>query len=261
MLKTAVCGAAGRMGGELIKLITADGGFVLTGAIEREGHPDLGRDAGELWLLGNIGVVLTDKLEADADVLVDFSLPEGTEKHLGECVERKVPMVIGTTALSDGLRDRMDQAAADIPIVYAANMSPGIHVLRSLVSRASALLGDGYDVEIIEMHHNRKADAPSGTAFFLADAVSGGEKKLGRSGPGKRAPGEVGIHAVRGGTVIGEHRVIFAGEGERVELVHRAESRSLFARGALMAARFAASAPPGLYGMDAVLNADQPETF
>ena len=256
MLKTAVCGAAGRMGGELVKLVTEDDGFVLAGAIEREGHPDIGRDAGELWRLGSIGVVLTDKLETDADVLIDFSLPEGTEKHLGECVEQKVPMVIGTTAISDGLRDRMDRAAADIPIVYAANMSPGIHALRNLVSRASALL-DGYDVEIIEMHHNRKVDAPSGTAFFLADAIAGREKKLGRSGPGKRAPGEVGIHAVRGGSVIGEHRVIFAGEGERIELIHRAESRSLFARGALMAARFAVTAPPGLYGMDAVLDASR----
>ncbi|MCA9697606.1 MAG: 4-hydroxy-tetrahydrodipicolinate reductase, partial [Myxococcales bacterium] len=220
------------------------------------------QDAGRLAGRPELGVLVTDELKPRrGSVVVDFSLPKATENNVGRCVEAGIPLVIGTTGLSEEHEQLLTDAANHIPVVYAANFSVGITLLMQLTSIATAALGPGWETEIFELHHRHKRDAPSGTALRLGQAVAeAAERKFSevaitdRSSQGQvRRPEEIGIVGLRGGDSPGEHTVMFLGEGERIELVHRAGDRAIFARGALRAARWAAGAEPGLYDMYDVL--------
>jgi len=261
MVKVAVSGAAGRMGKRLVSLAASDPELKLVGALEAPGHPDMGKDAGLVAGIGEIGVKIIRKLPAGADALIDFSAPEATLDRLEEALKMGLAAVIGTTGLSEEGVSRIEAAAGRIAIVFSPNMSVGVNLLFKIAPRVAEALGGGYDVEIVETHHRRKADAPSGTALALARGIA---EVLGRNlektgvygRRGKmagRSAEEIGIHAVRVGDVVGEHVVIFGNTGERIELVHRANTRDAFASGALRAAKFVAGKPPGLYGMADVL--------
>ena len=256
-VRVAVIGAAGRMGRELCRAALETDGLQLAGGTVEPAAPELGADLGELSGAGRIGITATEAPPEDADVLVEFTTPEATVQHLSY----GKPHVIGTTGLSAHDRARVEEAAASVPVVLAPNMSVGVNLLRELVKEMSAKL-EGYDLEVVETHHRNKKDAPSGTALFLARAAAEGRGQNldevavhGREGMAPRSEGEIGIHALRGGAVVGEHRLIFYSGGEEVEVVHRALSRRTFADGAMRAARFAATAEPGLYSMADVLNA------
>ncbi len=265
MLKVVVAGAAGRMGRMLVNLIEKADDMVLSGALEAPGNPLLGSDAGAVAGCAPAGVLLTDDPSsalAEADVLINFSTG-GVAAAASAAAKRKAAVVIGSTALSAeekaAIRALVDTEAARI--VLSPNMAVGVNLLFHLVGKAARLLGRDYDVEIVEMHHRHKKDAPSGTALRLAEVVCearnlqcGDALRHGRSGIiGERTDSEVGMHSLRGGDVVGDHTVIFAADGERVELSHRASSRENFARGALLAARFAVAAAPGVYDMQDVL--------
>lgn len=259
----AVNGACGRMGCMIISIIAHDTDLRLGAALEASGDKRLGDDVGTLAGLGQpLGICLSDDLDSEVDVMIDFSLPAGTMGRLETCVERKIPMVIGTTGLDDYQAGKVQAAAKIIPIVFAPNMSMGVNLLLRVVGDVARALGEDYDVEIIETHHRFKKDAPSGTALRLAEAVAkatGRDLKkqavFGREGAvGERKTGEIGIHAVRSGDVVGEHTVSFSSIGERIELTHKAGSRETFARGAVRAAKFLLShKKPGLYSMLDVL--------
>jgi 4-hydroxy-tetrahydrodipicolinate reductase len=256
-VRVAVIGAAGRMGRELCRAALETEGLDLLGGTVEPGSPDLGADLGELSGAGRIDVVATEDPPADADVLIEFTTPEATLEHLSY----GKPHVIGTTGLSAEQLSRVEEAAASVPVVLAPNMSVGVNLLREVVKEMAAKL-TGYDLEVVETHHRNKKDAPSGTALFLARAAAEGRGQdldevavYGREGMSPRSEGEIGIHALRGGAVVGEHRLIFYSGGEEVEVVHRALSRRTFADGAMRAAKFAASAEPGLYSMADVLDA------
>src|SRR5215472_360025 len=231
------------MGQTVLEAALADAGFTLAGALEVPGSALLGRDAGER--MGAVtGVAVTADIPravAAADVLIDFTRPEGTLAHLGACAQAKVAAVVGTTGLTGADRRALAEYARAIPIVFAPNMSVGVNVLARLVEMGAQLLGEGYDVEIVEMHHRHKVDAPSGTALHLGEVAA---RALGRDFKtsavfaregvtGERKHGTIGFAALRGGDVVGEHTVIFAGAGERIELSHKAASRQNFAAGAL----------------------------
>lgn len=244
------------MGRELCRAATETEGIELAGGTVEPGAREIGADLGELCGAGRIGVTATEEPPENAEVLVEFTTPEATVGHLS--YER--PHVIGTTGLSEEQLAKVEEAARSAPIVLAPNMSVGVNLLRGVVRELSAKLGAGYDIEVVEAHHRHKKDAPSGTALFLARAAAEGRGKdleevavYGREGVAPRKEGEIGIHALRGGAVVGEHRLIFYSEGEEVEVIHRALSRRTFAAGALRAAKFAASAKPGLYSMNDVL--------
>ncbi len=249
--RIAIAGAGGRMGQALVEAVLAHTGLVLTAALDVPGSPFAGHDAGERCGR-NTGIVVGTDVDAAAqatDVLIDFTRPEGTLSHLEACARHGAGAVVGTTGLSDAQIDRLAGIAKKIPIVFAPNMSVGVNVLLSLVESAARRLGPGYDIEIIEMHHRHKVDAPSGTAIALGEAAARGAGRIladcavyAREGvTGERKPGTIGFAALRGGDVVGEHSVIFAGAGERVELVHKAASRQNFAAGALRAAHFVAA--------------------
>ena len=255
-VKVAVIGAAGRMGREVCRAALETDGVELAGGAVEPGAPELGADLGELCGFGGIGIAAAEDPPENAEVLVEFTTPEATVAHLAY----GKPAVIGTTGLNEEQRKEVERAAASVPIVLAPNMSVGVNLLRELVRELSAKLS-GYDVEVVEAHHRNKKDAPSGTALLLARAAAEGRGQrledvavYGREGVAPREEGEIGIHALRGGAVVGEHRLIFYGLGEEVEVAHRALSRRTFADGALRAARFAASAQPGLYSVRDVLN-------
>jgi 4-hydroxy-tetrahydrodipicolinate reductase len=261
-MKVAVAGAGGRMGRTLVDLVLGSGDLTLAGAIEANGHAALGEDAAGAG--GRSGVRVTADVAAGlagADCLIDFSVPAATLAHLEACVKSRVAMVIGTTGLSPQDRERIAGASGRIPIVFAPNMAVGVNVLFELAETAAKVLGDAYDVEIIEAHHRHKVDAPSGTALRLGEIIAaalgrdlGHSAAHGRRGiTGERDPKTIGFHAVRGGDIVGEHTVIFAGEGERVELVVRSTSRATYALGALRACRFLKGRPAGLYDMQDVL--------
>lgn len=258
MTRIAVVGAAGRMGREICRAALETDGFDLAGGVVEPGTPGLGADLGELCGWGSTGILATEAPPEDAEALVEFTTPEATVEHLSY----GRPVVIGTTGLSGEQLIRVEQAANASPIVLAPNMSVGVNLLREMVRELSGKLGPLYDIEIIESHHRNKVDAPSGTALFLARAAADGRGRdlgevavHGREGRAPRREGEIGIHALRGGAVVGEHRVIFYGAGEEVEVTHRALSRRTFADGALRAAQFVAGAAPGLYSMQDVLDA------
>jgi len=266
-VRLAIAGAGGRMGQALIEAALATPDVVLAAALDVAGSPALGRDAGERFGRTTGVIVAADVPAAlrGADVLIDFTRPDGTLAHVAACVAADVGAVVGTTGLNDAQKAELAALARSVPIVFAANMSVGVVVLLSLVEQAAAKLGPGYDIEIVEMHHRHKVDAPSGTALQLGEAAATGTgRKLAdcavyaREGhTGERATGAIGFASLRGGDVVGEHTVVFAGTGERVELSHRATSRQNFAGGALRAAVFVAgkrtAGQPGLYDMRDVL--------
>ena len=262
-----IAGASGRMGQALLETALAEPDVVLAGALDVPASPVVGRDAGERFGHAT-GVIVSADIPAaiaGADVLIDFTRPEGTLAHVAACARAGVAAVVGTTGLSTADKRALADFGKAIAIVLAPNMSVGITVLLRLVGQAATLLGIGYDVEIVEMHHRHKVDAPSGTALLLGDAAAkalGRDLKndgvFGRDGvTGERKPGTIGFASSRGGDVVGDHSVIFAGAGERVELTHRAGSRVNFAQGALRAARFVAAkraeGTKGLFDMQDVL--------
>ncbi len=245
------------MGREICRAILEEEDFELVGGTVRPGSEHLGSDLGELCGWGRAGVAAAEDPPEDAEVLIEFTTPEVTVEHLSY----RKPAVIGTTGLSDKQRAKVEGAAGSVPIVLAPNTSVGINLLREVVRDLSRKLGSGYDIELVEAHHRNKKDAPSGTALLLArEAAAGRGQKLeevvvyGREGTSPRREGDIGIHAIRGGVVVGEHRLTFYGDGEEIEVSHRSLSRSTFAAGALRAARFVARAEPGLYSMQDVLS-------
>lgn len=237
----------------------------LSGGLVAEGSPACGADLGEMAGRRAIGILAASEAEValeGADVAVDFSLPEATDAVLAACVSRRLPVVIGTTGLTDRQRAALEYAATQIAVLYSANMSVGLNLLRKLAADAASVLGPDYDVEILDVHHRHKKDAPSGSALELGAAVIEGRGLQGsaeigrRPGDGPREAGAVGYASLRGGDVVGEHTVYLAGPGERVELTHRVTDRAAFAQGALRAARWLAGRALGLYRMDDVLGAD-----
>lgn len=261
MTKIAIVGAAGRMGGRLVALGHADAGLAVVGAVDAPSHPDAGQDAGELAGVGTIGVPLAGQLEPGMDAVIDFSLPQGLRQSLAWCVEHRVPLVIGTTGLTDADDAAITEAGKTIPILRASNFSLVVNVLHELIARAAPMLGDGYDIEIMEAHHRFKKDAPSGTALSLAqtacDATGRDFSKdvlTTRSGDDvPRHASEITVQSIRIGDHPGEHTVYFAAPGERLELRHVSTSRDSYALGALRAADWLAGKAPGRYDMKDVL--------
>lgn len=261
--RVAVLGANGRMGRAVVRL-AHEGGAKIVCAI---GSGDDGRDAGELAGVGPIGAPLTSDMGAlaasGAEVLIDFSAPAALARACEACVKGGVAIASGTTGLDDAATAALDDAAAQVPVLWEPNMSVGVHVLSALLERAVIALGEGYDAEIVETHHRMKADAPSGTALRLAEVVSAARRATGRKDtrfvtgrdgrPGARSPEEVAVLAMRGGDVIGDHTAFLFGDGERIELTHRASSRDLFARGALRAGLWLVGRPAGRYRLADVL--------
>jgi 4-hydroxy-tetrahydrodipicolinate reductase len=256
-MRVAVPGAAGKMGKMVIEAVLEAGGRVAA-AIERRGHPAVGRPASA------DGVPVTDDFEAAldaADVYIDFTAPEATQGHVEVAASRRVAAVIGTTGLSAEARAAIMHAGASIPIVVAPNFSLGVTLVCALVEQAARALGEAFDLEVVELHHRQKRDAPSGTALAIGEAMARGRgidfaaaRRSGRDGDvGARPPAEIALHAVRGGDVVGEHTAHFLGPGERLEITHRAASRAVFARGAVRAAAWAIGKPPGVYSMRDVL--------
>jgi 4-hydroxy-tetrahydrodipicolinate reductase len=258
--KLVVVGAAGRMGRRIVALAVESGQFDIIGAVERQGHPDIGKDAGILAGAGAIDVKLGDAFPKGGEVAIDFSLAEAADKTLENCVENKLALISGTTGLSGAQREKFTAASEKIPIIYGTNMSVGMNVLFNLVGKVATMLGDEYDIEITEKHHRFKKDAPSGSALTLAENIckaSGKDIKTtlihGRSGESLREKGTIGMHAVRVGDIIGEHSVIFGTLGETVSVNHTANSRDTFVRGALKAAKWLVGKEAGLYSMADVL--------
>ncbi len=257
----AINGAAGRMGQRLVHLCHQDAELQLGAALEAPGSPHVGRDIGEICGLGPIGVAVGDALAVDAriEVVVDFSVPQGTMNVLPVCVKRRIPLVVATTGLTPEQKSQIEEAAHDTALLMAPNMSLSVNVLFQLVKQAAELLaGKDFDVEIVERHHRFKKDAPSGTALHFArlvqEAMGQNELRHGREGlVGERPRGEIGMHALRVGDNVGEHTIIFSTLGETLELTHRGHTRDSYARGALLAAKFLAGKPAGRYSMDDVL--------
>ncbi len=262
-LRIAVAGASGRMGHMLIDTIAQAIDCRLAGALDVTGSPAIGADAAA-FAGRTSGVVVTDDLRAglaDAQVLIDFTRPEGTLAHLEACAALGVKAVIGTTGFTPEQKARIAALAERIAIVMAPNMSVGVNVVLALLERAAGALREGYDIEVIEAHHRHKVDAPSGTALAMGEAVAkvlGRDLKdcavYGREGvTGERDPSTIGFATIRGGDIVGDHTVLFAGTGERIEITHRSSGRATYAQGSLRAARFVAGRERGLYDMRAVL--------
>ena len=263
-MRLVVTGAAGRMGRTLIKTISETPGVALVGALERSGAPDLDEDAGALAGLPALGVAISDDplpLLMHADGIVDFSTPAASVELAALAAQARIVHVVGTTGLGEADLRKLEAAGRHAAIVRSGNMSLGVNLLAALVRQAAKALGEDFDIEIVEMHHRMKVDAPSGTALMLGEAAAEGRgidlksnSARGRDGiTGARKRGDIGFAALRGGGVIGDHSVIFAGDGERLTLSHQAEDRTLFARGALKAALWARDKKPGLYAMSDVL--------
>lgn len=260
MIKIIVTGACGRMGKRIAEMVVDQEDMELTGAVEREEHPSLGRDVGEVLGRGQTGVLLQDDLKKVlnmGEVIIDFTHPEATLGHLKLAREGHKAMVVGTTGFDEEQLTQVKDLAKNIPCVLSPNMSVGVNFLFKAAGQAAKVLGKDYDLEIVEVHHRQKKDAPSGTAKKLAEIMAearGWDSSevaiYGRQGiTGERAKESIGIHAVRGGDIVGDHTVVFAGPGERIELTHRAHSRDTFVWGAIRAARFLTTASPGLYSM------------
>jgi len=263
-MRLIVAGAGGRMGRVLVKTISQTKGAVLTGALEAPGSPLIGEDAGVLAGLPANGVKLSAdlwELSKNADGVVDFTVPAATIANVAIAAQRGLVHVIGTTGLSSSDDAVIRSVTSRAIVVQSGNMSLGVNLLAALVRRVAKSLDEDFDIEVLEMHHKMKIDAPSGTALMFGRAAAEGRgidlathSERGRDGEtGARKPGDIGFASLRGGTVVGEHSVIFAGPAERIELTHRAEDRMIFARGALHAARWARGQTPGLYSMMDVL--------
>ena len=264
MLNVALLGASGRMGRTLVPLLVASGELRLSGALAAAGDAAIGHDAGVLAGAGPLAVDITADVEralAGAGVAIDFTLPLPSLEHARRCRARSLPLVIGTTGHDEAARKELAGIAEWIPVVLAPNMSLGVNLLFKLAELAARALDEQYDIEVFEAHHRNKVDAPSGTALGLARAAAKGRGRTledvaeyARHGQtGIRERGRIGFSVVRGGDIVGEHRLIFAGPGEQVELAHTAQDRSSFARGAVAAARWVAGRTPGLYSMLDVL--------
>jgi 4-hydroxy-tetrahydrodipicolinate reductase len=263
-MRLIVAGAGGRMGRTLVKAIAETQGLTLAGALESAGSPLLGQDTGVLAGLGANGITLTADAAAlmqKADGIIDFTVPQATTAFAALAAQAGIVHIIGTTGISAGDEVKIKDAAKRAVIVKSGNMSLGVSLLAALVKRVAATLDSDFDIEILEMHHNKKVDAPSGTALLLGRAAAEGrgvdlDKRSVRARDGQtgaRKPGDIGFAALRGGSVVGEHSVIFAGPAERIELAHKADDRMIFARGALKAALWARGQKPGLYSMSDVL--------
>lgn len=262
--RIGISGAAGRMGRNLVLAVDEHADASLAAALERPGSDFLEQDAGELAGIGRAGVNLGDNPEAalqGIDVLIDFTAPEATARHAVLCAQAGVTLVVGTTGLEEQHRQHLTEASTRVPVVFAANYSAGVTLSLRLIADAARALGDDYDVEIIEAHHRHKVDAPSGTALRMGEVVArtlgrdlSRDAVYGREGQtGARDSRTIGFESIRAGDIVGEHTVMFAGVGERIEITHRASSRMTFARGALRAALWAAGQSPGLYDMEDVL--------
>ncbi len=262
--KIVIAGATGRMGHALLEGVFSDEGLQLYGALDRVGSANVGRDAGE-FSGKNTSLYVSDDAKQTlqgADVLIDFTRPEASLDYLELCEQYQVKHVIGTTGFTVEQKAKIEAASKHIAIVFAPNMSVGVTLLINLVEQAAKVLNDGYDIEVVEMHHRHKVDAPSGTALRLGEAAAQGLGQdlkdcaiYAREGvTGEREAGKIGFATLRGGDVVGDHTVVFAGIGERVEITHKASSRATFALGALRAAKFLAGKKSGLYDMRDVLN-------
>ena len=264
--RVAIAGASGRMGRALVEAVTASSDLVLAGALDVAGSPGIGSDATE-FLGRKSGVIVSADLRAglaQADVLIDFTRPEGTLAHLAVCRELGVNAVIGTTGFSPAQKAEIASHAERIAVVMAPNMSVGVNVVMKLLDVAARALDESYDIEIVETHHRLKVDAPSGTALQIGEVVAAArgttldaDAVYARHGEtGARRGGSIGFAALRGGDIVGDHTVLFAGGGERIEITHRSSSRANYAQGSLRAARFLAGRKSGLYGMAQVLGLD-----
>ncbi len=268
MTSLAVIGAGGRMGHAIVRCAGNNPDSVIAAAIEQTGHAAVGRDVGQVAGLDPIGVAISDNIAdiASADAVIDFTFHSAAPKHVRAAQDAGCAFVLGTTGLTDEEAAVVRAAADVIPVVWAPNMSLGMNTLFALVKQAAAGLSDDYDIEIVEAHHRHKQDAPSGTALGLAKNAAAGRgvclddvADYGRHGmTGERVPGRIGIHALRAGDIVGDHTVMFATDGERLELTHRASSRDTFAIGAVKAAVWAAEKPAGLYNMQDVLGLSSP---
>ncbi len=263
-INVGIIGAGGRMGRMLIEAVQDNAQTTLSAAIEREGSSLVGADAGEVAAIGRLDIQIVDDLQAvidDIDVLIDFSLPDATEQNMQICAEHNVAMVIGTTGFNEQQEQVLRNASKHIAIVYAGNYSTGVNLSLKLLEMAAKAFGNDADVEIIEAHHKHKIDAPSGTAYMMAEAVATARDQnlkevaiYGREGQtGARETGTIGIHAVRGGEIIGDHTVMFIADGEVVEITHRARARMTFAAGAVRAATWVINQNKGQYNMQDVL--------
>lgn len=263
-INVGVIGAGGRMGRMLIEAVQENPQTTLNAAIERQGSSLVGADAGEVAAIGRLDVQIVDDLKAvinDIDVLIDFSLPYATEQNMQICAANKVAMVIGTTGFNEQQEQVLKEASKQIAIVYAGNYSTGVNLSLKLLGMAAKAFGNDADVEVIEAHHKHKIDAPSGTAYMMAEAVAEARGQnlkdvavYGREGQtGERKAGSIGIHAIRGGEIIGDHTVMFIADGEVVEITHRARARMTFAAGAVRAATWVIKQEVGQYNMQDVL--------
>jgi 4-hydroxy-tetrahydrodipicolinate reductase len=264
MVKAIVSGAAGRMGRRIVSAVCDSAGIEVGAGLEAPNHPALGKDVGLAAGVNHLGINIRQRLEDvlnQGDVLIEFTTPEASIAHLQIAAGAGKPMVIGTTGFSAEQLDIINQLAQKIPVVFSPNMSVGVNLAFGVLEIIARALGDDYDVEIVEAHHRKKVDAPSGTALKMAQVVAQAlGRKLeevgvyGRRGRiGERKPEEIGVHTIRGGDIVGTHTVLFAGIGESIEFTHRAHSRDTFAKGAVRAAKFVVDAPPGLHDMQAVL--------
>ena len=263
MIKVVVIGAGGRMGKTIVACVEDTQGVSVSGGTEHAGHPSIGSDLGELAGIGKKEISVVENVEdalADCDVVIDFTTPESSIKTLDAVLRCEKSIVIGTTGFSAEQKKIISQAAEKIRCVFAPNMSVGVNVLFKIAEDVSKTLGEAYDVEIVEAHHKFKKDAPSGTAVRLSEIIAGSLDRdinkvgvYGRKGMAERTPKEIGIHTVRAGDIVGEHRVLYGGMGETIELFHRAQSRETFARGSIRAAKWLVSQLPGLYDMQDVL--------
>ncbi|MBA2056389.1 4-hydroxy-tetrahydrodipicolinate reductase [Psychrobacter cryohalolentis] len=264
MINVGVIGAGGRMGRMLIEAIQDNPQTILTAAIERQGSSLVGADAGEVAAVGRLDVQIVDDLQSvinKIDVLIDFSLPAATEQNMQVCAEHNVAMVIGTTGFNEQQEQVLAKASEQVAIVYAGNYSTGVNLSLKLLGMAAKAFGTDADVEVIEAHHKHKIDAPSGTAYMMAEAVAEARGQnlkdvavYGREGQtGEREAGTIGIHAIRGGEIIGDHTVMFIADGEVVEITHRARARMTFAAGAVRAATWIVQQSAGQYNMQDVL--------
>jgi len=264
MIKVAVTGAAGRMGGRIITAIKETEGLELAGAVERAGHEQIGSDAGLIAGCGALGVTISGSLEEalkNADVLIDFTFPEVTLANIAVCSQLGKSLVIGSTGFTPEQRAEVAKHAEKIPVVLAPNMSVGVNLCFKILKDVAKTIGEDFDMEIVELHHNKKKDSPSGTAVrmgeIIAEAVGRDYNQVAnchREGMcGERSKEEIGMQTVRGGDIVGEHTVYFIGMGERIEITHRAMSRDMFARGAVRAAGWLGKQKAGMYDMQDVL--------
>ena len=263
-MKIAIIGAGGRMGRSLVQAVHAAPGAVVSGGIERAGSPLLGQDLGVIAGVGELGVKMTDdalELIARSDAVLDFTIPQVSVDIAGLAANARIVHVLGTTGLSDSDEAAITAAARHATIIKAGNMSLGVNLLVALTKRVAQVLDEDFDIEVLEMHHKHKVDAPSGTALMLGKAAAEGREishnersvRVRDGHTGARNRGDIGYATLRGGNVVGEHTVIFAADGERIELTHKATDRGLFARGGVRAALWGRGKPPGLYSMMDVL--------